>query len=70
MATGTGVLVRPDGTKYEGEWLEGKQHGHGTLWVTGDDGKQTKIYTGAWREGLKHVRMFSDTVFRRLMFFA
>lgn len=49
------MLVKPDGTKYEGEWQEGKQHGHGTLWVTGPDGKQEKVYTGAWRDGKKAV---------------
>lgn len=54
---GIGVYVRPDGITYEGEWLAGKQHGHGTLWSRGEDGKQKKLYTGGWKNGKRQVRL-------------
>jgi hypothetical protein len=31
---GLGVLTRPDGEKYIGEWKDGKEHGHGIIEFT------------------------------------
>ena len=40
------ILIRPDGRKYEGQWLNGKQHGVGVY--TSASGKSKK---GEWSEG-------------------
>ena len=37
---------RPDGRRYEGEWLKGKQHGKGLF--TNSKGESVE---GVWREG-------------------
>ena len=41
----------PDGSRYEGQWLDARFHGIGTLMFA--DGE---TYTGMWRNGLKHGR--------------
>ena len=43
-------LPRPDGRVYDGEWLNGKQHGIGFFTNPGANAKQ-----GEWRDG-KRVR--------------
>ena len=40
MRNGYGVMELPDGSKYEGEWLEGNMHGFGSF--TGSDGQMLK----------------------------
>lgn len=45
IAHGTGVLVRPNGTWYEGQWKMGKRHGNGTEHYTDDH-----FYKGEWQE--------------------
>ena len=38
-----------DGNAYEGEWLNGKKHGHGIYtWTEGHR------YEGDWRDGKRH----------------
>jgi len=37
---GQGTFTYPNGEKYEGEWKNGKKHGHGTY--TWSDGKSMK----------------------------
>ena len=49
---GRGTLVDANGVTYEGDWVNGKCHGHGTL--TNND--NTVTYTGQWRDHMKHGR--------------
>jgi len=42
---GQGVKTWADGTKYEGEWLNGKQHGMGTITLPNG-----MTYEGSWQE--------------------
>ena len=49
---GRGTLVDANGVTYEGDWVKGKCHGHGTL--TYND--KTVRYTGQWRDNMKHGR--------------
>ena len=49
---GRGTLVDANGVTYEGDWVNGKCHGHGTL--TNND--KTVRYTGQWRDHMKHGR--------------
>ena len=37
---------RPDGKKYDGQWLNGKQHGRGTYYSVRGDKRE-----GVWKEG-------------------
>ena len=39
-------LIRPDGRKYEGGWLDGKQHGKATY-----TNAQKKVRVGIWQNG-------------------
>ena len=40
---GKGILIYPDGSKYEGDFLNGKKNGYGTfIW------NQNKYYEGYW----------------------
>lgn len=41
----------PSTDRYEGEWLEGQRHGHGTYTYASGSG-----YRGAWEHGLMHGR--------------
>ena len=43
---GLGSFTHPNGTKYVGEWKDGKQEGNGTL--TFSDGRK---YVGEWKDG-------------------
>jgi hypothetical protein len=40
-------MVFKDGTKYDGNWVKGKQHGAGTLYDLGG-----KIKQGNWQNGV------------------
>ncbi len=46
--TGYGEYVYPDGSKYVGDFLEGKFHGKGVLYLSKGD-----KYVGHWRENMK-----------------
>ena len=45
---GFGVYTWANGRKYEGEWVNGKQHGKGKLFLL--DGT---IKTGIWENGIR-----------------
>ena len=47
--TGKGTKTYLDGSKYIGDFFEGKMHGHGE-YTDSEDG----IYIGDWFENLKH----------------
>ena len=49
---GHGTLVVASGQTYEGDWVKGKCHGHGTL----TNADKTVTYTGQWRDHMKHGR--------------
>ena len=49
-------LLRPDGKRYVGEWLEGKQHGRGVM----EDPKGQRR-EGEWSNGV-HVRWIGKGV--------
>ena len=49
---GRGTLVLSNGRTYEGNWVDGKLHGHGTL----TNATKTVTYTGQWRDHMKHGR--------------
>ena len=40
------VNNRPDGRKYEGEWLNGKQSGSGTYYT-----EKGEVITSIWKDG-------------------
>jgi len=46
---GQGKDTYPDGTKYVGEYKDGKRHGQGTFTHT-DGGK----FVGEWKDGREH----------------
>ena len=42
-------MIYPDGSKYEGNWLEGMKDGEGKYtYINGD------TYEGKWENGVKH----------------
>lgn len=45
MRHGYGIAVFADGMMYEGEWVNGKEHGSGT-WMTGSRQASVCRYTG------------------------
>ena len=45
---GHGVETSPEGVRYEGEWLDGKYHGHGVYTFMGTR------YEGGWSAGERH----------------
>jgi TPR repeat protein len=47
--TGRARLTRADGSEYDGEWLRGRPHGHGTAIEAGG-----ATYSGSWYEGARH----------------
>ena len=51
----------PDGRKYEGEWLQGKQHGYGKFTTSKDEVKY-----GIWDEGKRSKwikkKLFDDYI--------
>ena len=52
---GFGIQINPDNTKYEGEWMNNRPHGRGTLWVKVNNGsKFTRRYVGQWFNGVMH----------------
>ena len=51
---GTGTVVYPNKDKYEGDWLNGKRHGVGALWLYDSDRYRIR-YTGKWQKDRFHV---------------
>ena len=50
------LINNPDGSTYEGEWLNGKYHGQGIFtWPNGDR------FEGEYRDGKKHGRGIKTT---------
>ena len=47
--SGPGVMVWPDGARFDGELRESKFDGRGKFWWANGD-----VYEGAWREGQRH----------------
>lgn len=52
---GTGTVVYSNKDKYEGEWLNGKRHGVGALWMHDTDRYRIR-YTGEWQKDRFDVR--------------
>jgi hypothetical protein len=50
--SGSGTMIRKNGEKYVGEWLNGLYHGHGVLTYAEDDKFERESYDGEWKEGL------------------
>ncbi len=48
------TLIYDDGSKYDGEWIDNKEHGQGTLYFLGDNEFKDDIYTGGFKAGLMH----------------
>ena len=48
-------IYRPDGKKYDGEWLNGKQHGKGTYYSIKGEKRE-----GIWNEGKRDKWLFAD----------
>ena len=40
------LYIRPDGKKYDGKWLNGKQHGKGTYYSVRGEKRE-----GVWKDG-------------------
>lgn len=56
---GSGTVVYPNRDKYEGEWLNGKRHGIGALWLYDSD-RYRICYTGEWQRDKFHVSASTD----------
>lgn len=56
---GSGTVVYPNKDKYEGEWLNGKRHGIGALWLYDSD-RYRNCYTGEWQRDKFHVSASSE----------
>jgi len=51
----TGVLyLWENGTKYMGEWKDGKRHGQGTMTTPDEMWDKFKKYVGEWKDGEFH----------------
>jgi hypothetical protein len=48
-ASGQGVMARPDGSKYAGEWKDSAQHGNGRF-----EAPDGSWYEGEWKNGKPH----------------
>ncbi len=49
MREGRGVMIFPDGSIYEGDWVKDKQEGYGRfIHIDGD------VYMGQWKENKAH----------------
>jgi len=61
--SGFGVATFANGRKYEGQWLEGKMHGTGTMWVKKGPGGYRKRYQGDFARNKFHGigKMFYDS---------
>ena len=53
---GSGTVVYSNKDKYEGDWLNGKRHGVGALWLYDSDRYRIR-YTGEWHKDKFHVRL-------------
>jgi len=49
-----GLCLKPDGSMYEGQWRNGREHGKGMLM----SGEREIIYDGDWAEGNLQVILF------------
>ena len=49
LPSGKGVQIWPDGSRYDGQWKEGKHHGFGRLVHAEGD-----VYEGMWKEDQAH----------------
>lgn len=47
---GYGIYEYPDGTKYKGNWMNGKRHGQGNK----DQNKDGTIYEGEWKQDARN----------------
>ena len=57
--TGSGTVTYSNKDKYEGDWLNGKRHGVGALWLY--DSERYRIrYTGEWQRDKFHVRTLAS----------
>ena len=46
---GRGTMIWPQGERYDGEWLDGKEHGRAEFsWP------DTSFYDGLWQNGVRH----------------
>ena len=55
IALGKGVQVwKKSGSRYDGDWCEGKRHGFGMYSVLRDE-QQMKEYSGGWKNDKRHV---------------
>ena len=50
---GRGVMLWPDGARYEGQWNQSKRHGQGVLTETSSTSYDA-VYDGEWQDGLQH----------------
>lgn len=55
-SAGTGTVVYPNKDKYEGDWVNGKRHGVGALWLHDSDRYRIQ-YTGEWQKDKFHVSL-------------
>ena len=49
MSNGYGVYIQYNGSRYEGEWLDDKQHGEGI-----ERFPEEAMFKGQYKNGLKH----------------
>ena len=55
IALGKGVQVwKKSGSRYDGDWCEGKRHGFGMYSVFRDE-QQMKEHSGGWKNDKRHV---------------
>ena len=48
-------MTYPDGSKYQGEWKDGKPHGKGTYtFKSGDSLRNGSTYQGDWENGFRN----------------
>ena len=47
---------KKDGAVYDGDWRNGKRNGFGTYSIPTEDGGYKKVYSGGWKNDMKHVR--------------
>jgi len=55
LIPGKGATLSKGKYLYEGDFVDGKRHGHGVLSTQQPDGSFALIYRGHWRNGHRHV---------------